>query len=178
MFVRQSETRMTKRGSRLNPVEAWIVLDLLKVLLDYEQETYRRIGVVTAYRAQAGHLRQLLKSHGLEKEKRVQVGTVHAFQGGEAEAIIWNLVDSRNLVLPDGSANPKRKGKPGRLFRDITGERLLNVAISRSKCAVYVVGDIDMFLMESPNPPMGGILRRIRDEGHTWETSALGRNHG
>ncbi len=178
MFVRQSETRMTKRGSRMNPVEAEVVLELLRVLLDYEEDKYRRIGVVTAYRAQAGHLRQLLKSHGLEKEKRVQVGTVHAFQGGEAEVIIWNLVDSRNLILPDGSVDPKRKGKPGRLFREITGERLLNVAISRAKCAVYVVGDFDMFLIESPNPPMGGILRRIRDEGHTWETSALGRYHG
>jgi hypothetical protein len=178
MFVRQSETRRTKRDSRMNPVEAGIVLDLLKVLLNYKEDTYRRIGVVTAYRAQAGHLRQLLKSHGLEKEKRVQVGTVHAFQGGEAEVIIWNLVDSRNLVRPNGSVDSKRRGKPGRLFWDITGERLLNVAISRSKCAVYVVGDIDMFLEESPNRAMRDILWRIRDEGHTWETSALRRNHG
>lgn len=181
MFVRQSETRLTKRGSRVNPIEAEIVMELLKLLLAHEEDAahaYRRVGVVTAYRAQAGHLRRLLKSHGLEKEKRVQVGTVHAFQGGEAEAIIWNLVDSSNLVLPDGSVDPNRRGKPGRLFRNTTGERLLNVAISRSKCAVYVVGDVEMFLTEIPNSHMGGILRRIRDEGHVWETSHLGANNG
>jgi superfamily I DNA and/or RNA helicase len=178
LFVQESETKMTKRGSRMNPMEAQVVMKLLKLLLlhdDGQPSAYGRIGIVTAYRAQAGHLRRLLKNEGLDTTNRVQVGTVHAFQGGEADAIIWNLVDARKLVMPDGKVDPKRKGKPGRLFIDRTGERLLNVAISRSKSAVYVVGDIELFLHHCPNPPMGGILRRIRDEGHVWEASILDR---
>lgn len=176
LHVRDGETRMTKRGSRMNPAEAQIVMRLLRVLLAHGEDgpvDYKRIGIVTAYRAQAGHIRQLLRHEKLDKTDRVQIGTVHAFQGGEAEAIIWSLVDSHRLVMPDGRPDPKRKGKPGKLFIDKTGERLLNVAISRAKAAVYVVGDIDLFLEHSPNPPMGGILRRIRDEGHSWERSIL-----
>jgi len=50
----------------------------------------------------------------------IKAGTIHTFQGTESDIMIWDLVDSpRNRV--------------GKLYMEETGERLVNVAISRAK---------------------------------------------
>lgn len=170
--MKDGRTRMTTRGSHYNDDEADVVLQLVRILLAGRNGSSlpKRIGIVTPYRAQAGKIRQHLKEQGFDHEKIIQIGTVHAFQGGEAEVIIWNLVDTRVLIKPDGE---ECKSKPGRLFNDITGERLTNVAVSRSQAALYVVGDIDLFLEHPPNNGISRILRAIREDGHVWTPNRI-----
>jgi superfamily I DNA and/or RNA helicase len=59
----------------------------------------------------------------------VEAGTVHQFQGSEADAVVFDLVDG-----------PGRH-KLGLLLRGDTGTRLLNVAISRARAKLVVVAD-------------------------------------
>jgi len=75
------------------------------------------------------------------------LGTVHAFQGSEADVIIWDLVDTRNHKI-------------GRLYQQDTGDRLTNVAISRAKGKLVIVGDPDAFFL-APGKESVGKLRNI-----------------
>lgn len=79
----------------------------------------QEVGVITPYRAQSEHLREKLQSDELE------VDTVDAFQGREKTAILLSLVRS----------NPE--GKLG-FLEDL---RRINVAITRAKRHLFVVGD-------------------------------------
>lgn len=92
--------------------------------------------IVTPFRIVQNKMRALLESSGLldgwvdnpRKWVRERVGTVHTVQGREAEAVIFVL----------GAPDPKQQGA-----RKWAGGRpnLLNVAVTRAKEVVYVVGN-------------------------------------
>jgi len=79
--------------------------------------------------------KRLLKEMKLptDQSDRIAAGTVHAFQGAEADIIIRDLVDSRDQPI-------------GRLYRGDTGNRLVNVAISRAQGKLILIGDPETFL--------------------------------
>ncbi|MFI5608575.1 AAA domain-containing protein [Amycolatopsis sp. NPDC051903] len=81
------------------------------------------IGVVTPYTGQ-----QRLLERQWADEARVKVGTVHTFQGGEKDVIVFSLVAGRGFPVP--SLNW--------LLRQRT---LWNVAITRARSHLIVVGD-------------------------------------
>lgn len=89
------------------------------------------IAIITPYRAQVALIKKTIKAHFTDKAftERIQVGTVHSFQGSEADLLIFDLVDAKNI-------------KVGRLFWQEEGERLTNVAISRATGKLIVVGHI------------------------------------
>jgi superfamily I DNA and/or RNA helicase len=101
-----------------------------------------QIGVISPYRGEVSLIKRKLKDLFLNERdnRRVRVGTVHAFQGSEADVIIWDLVDSRNL-------------KVGKLFHSSSGNRLANVAITRAQGKLVFVGDREVFL-SSPGSEM------------------------
>jgi superfamily I DNA and/or RNA helicase len=68
----------------------------------------------------------LIKNNGINEE-RVTVGTIHTFQGSERDIIIWDIVDTPQNDM-------------GLLYKGETGERLVNVAISRAKSRLVIVG--------------------------------------
>jgi very-short-patch-repair endonuclease len=63
--------------------------------------------------------------------KGIEVGTVHAFQGGEADAVIFDIVDG-----------PPRS-RPGLLLRDDAGMRLVNVAVTRARGKLVMLAHLD-----------------------------------
>ncbi|MCB8975827.1 MAG: AAA family ATPase [Ardenticatenaceae bacterium] len=77
------------------------------------------IAIITPYRAQYRMIKQLLRDQ--ELKQKVEVGTIHQFQGSEADAVIFDMVDG-----------PGRT-KLGQLLVGDTGLRLVNVAISRAR---------------------------------------------
>lgn len=77
------------------------------------------IGVITPYAAQARLLR------GLIADDRVEVDTVDGFQGREKEAIVISLVRS----------NPDQE------LGFLTDVRRMNVALTRARRKLLVVGD-------------------------------------
>ncbi|MEF8700954.1 MAG: AAA domain-containing protein [Candidatus Accumulibacter sp. UW20] len=83
------------------------------------------VALITPYRAQCQALRQALKKHDFSEVLAVEVDTVDAFQGRQADIVFFSFV---------------RNTGPATFYAD---DRRMNVAISRARDAVYLVGDVD-----------------------------------
>jgi hypothetical protein len=80
------------------------------------------IGVVTPFRAQAELIRRKLNGH------RVRVGTVHVFQGGECDIMLFSLVATHTMSIHSINWIDQQLN-------------LWNVAITRAKSHLMVIGD-------------------------------------
>ncbi|MBI3446601.1 MAG: ATP-binding domain-containing protein, partial [Magnetospirillum sp.] len=86
--------------------------------------------VISPFRTVAQGMRDAARRGNLpESWIKAKIGTVHTFQGKEAKMVI--------LVL---GGHPNR---PGALDWAASRPNLLNVALTRAKRAIYVVGDRD-----------------------------------
>jgi len=123
-------------ASRLNFLSATICVELVGQLLREGRPKHKegekpRSLVVCPYRPHARLLSLLLKDEGLAGE--VIAGTVHNFQGSEASVVILDLVcDEPHWKV--GMFIPKL---------DQTTMRLLNVALTRAKHRLIIVGNFD-----------------------------------
>lgn len=123
------------RSSRFNPISAFVSF---RLAIEARQAGFERVVILTPYRPQARLLASLVKDAHLSK---VEVGTIHRFQGSEAPAVIVDLVDGTGMSA-------------GRPFHDTDGERLLTVALSRAQGKLLVVGNRKM--------PLQGLSPRTR----------------
>ena len=83
------------------------------------------VALITPYRAQCKALRDTLSHHDFSEMLAVEVDTVDAFQGRQADIVFFSFV---------------RNTGPATFYAD---DRRMNVAISRARDAVYLVGDIE-----------------------------------
>lgn len=113
-------------NSWVNPSELRAVREHVDRLLSQLPED-ATIGVVTPFRAQ----QEELAAHWAD-EDRVQVGTVHTFQGGERDAMVFSLVAGEGMR--DGAIN-WINNQPN----------LWNVAITRARSHLVVVGSADLW---------------------------------
>ena len=114
-------------GSLFNRTEAAVVIELLN---DLKLPKGASIGVVTPYRAQREKIESAVKSHRLPAD----VNTVDGFQGQERDVIIFSAVRT----------NPQ--GKIG-FLKD---RRRMNVALTRARQLLVLVGDIDTLSRGDP----------------------------
>ena len=117
-------------GGAVNEEEAQAVVEELQRLL---QQNYRgSIGVVSPFRAQANRIRDLLERNGDTSQRLISndclIDTVHRFQGDERDVMIFSPVVSSGIT-----DNALR-------FLAANGN-LFNVAITRARSALLVVGD-------------------------------------
>jgi len=94
----------------------------IKLVKDYKNKS---IGIISPFRHQIDNIRQKLPA---ELNGKVTVDTVHKFQGDEMDIIIFSTVVTSNS-LPNKSKFINRN------------EYLLNVAITRAKSKLYIIGD-------------------------------------
>jgi ATP-dependent RNA/DNA helicase IGHMBP2 len=108
-----------------------------------EDNVTRRLSValITPYRAQCRALRERCLRHDFSGYITIEVDTVDAFQGREADIVFFSFV--RNT----GSA---------KFYAD---DRRINVAISRARDAVYLIGDIGY--IRSRNLPILSALSKL-----------------
>lgn len=114
-------------------VNLWQLLLSFQLIHEGYTAGIRSIGYVTPYRAQSILMEKLLQDI-YEHEKHVAniiSATVHRFQGSERDMMIFDTVDS----FP--------KERPGMLLIGRESERLINVAITRTKGKFIHVGNID-----------------------------------
>jgi superfamily I DNA and/or RNA helicase len=104
--------------SLTNVGEAKLLLARARALLN-SGLTPQELGIITPYRAQAELIRERMKND------EVEIDTVDAFQGREKTAVLVSLVRSNTA------------GKLG-FLEDL---RRINVAITRAKRHLFVVGD-------------------------------------
>jgi AAA domain/PLD-like domain len=120
--------------SRINAYHALCSIELARQALSTLPERpvkkgEFRIGLITPYRKQAQLLQQLVKDAGLTDV--VRAGTVHRFQGLEAEVIIFDTVESTGLL-------------PSTLTAGSWGSaamRLTNVAMTRAQYKLIIVAN-------------------------------------
>jgi len=137
--VRGEVPRRVKSSAR-NPQEAEAVVRLInhwyeQGLLTSDKVT---VGVVTPFNKQVEEIRPLLEEQAWWKEAKrhveidppVTVGTAHRFQGDERDMIIFSPVVAPGI----------RQGTHGWVART---EQLLNVAITRARASLQIMGDLD-----------------------------------
>ena len=127
--------------SYANPVEADAVCRLVNALVGRGELSDSSVGVITPYSAQANLLQQRRLGGG-----NVEVSSVDGFQGREKEAIIFSAVrcnDARSVGF-------------------LADQRRLNVAITRAKRGLVLVGDEQTL---SASPVWRDYLRFLRKKG-------------
>lgn len=120
-------------NSFINNCEVNVILQLLKKLNTTAQALQKQytVAVLTGYSEQLKRLNRIKNSHNNELGfLKIECNTVDAFQGREADITIYSITRSNN------------EGKTG-FLKD---ERRLNVAFSRSKLALAIVGDHEFFI--------------------------------
>ncbi|MEC9120000.1 MAG: AAA domain-containing protein [Candidatus Thermoplasmatota archaeon] len=110
-------------ASKENPAEAGWVAKILENLLQAGDLEEADIGIITPYAGQVRAIRDALP----ELNESVEVHTVDGYQGREKEVIIFSCVRSNS----DGTVG------------FLSDERRLNVALTRAKRGLIVIGDPD-----------------------------------
>ncbi|MFC4375479.1 AAA domain-containing protein [Nocardia halotolerans] len=143
--VRGRAEQPNSGSSWYNRAEAELVVDTVKSLRSPGQlPEDATIGVVTPFRPQAEMIERML-GRGFAD---VRVGTVHAFQGGERDIMIYSLVATPNM----------RKGSINWVDSQLN---LWNVAITRARSNLIVVGDRNLWSQRR----LGGVLLRHVGDG-------------
>jgi hypothetical protein len=108
------------------------------------------VGAVSPYASQARLIQSLLDDH-LGSRAAGIAATVHRFQGNEKAAMLLDLTDSTGVRLG-------RFLQATRLEED--GARLLNVAASRARQHILVIGNFEYLRARAPRE---GFVRRLVD---------------
>lgn len=111
-------------SSWVNENEISKVRDSVRYLLD-QLPPEATVGVVTPFTAQAETLRKRLRPYD---EERLRIGTVHTFQGGERDVMVFSLVVGEGM-------------HPGSVAWVGEQLNLWNVAVTRARSHLIVVGD-------------------------------------
>ena len=118
-------------GSRINQAEVRLVNKVFQDVLQKISGTTLSIGVVTPYSRQQDAIHEAIsKSTPAEllEKHNVKILTAHKFQGSEKDIMIFSLV-----LTSRGNGNSDR-------WYNIYPQ-ILNVALSRAKYLLYIVGD-------------------------------------
>jgi senataxin len=117
-----------KKGRRRNKNEADFVIQLCYKLIEHlkskeskdtgQSNVEKRIAIISPYRAQVDYLQEKLRPYG------VDVMTIDGSQGKERDFIIFSCVRSNDKI---GFLNDERR---------------LNVALTRAKQGLYIVGNL------------------------------------
>ena len=111
------------RFRNVNLAEVDCIVDLVKKLrIKYPQDS---IGIVTPFNHQ---YREIFNKLDNETRQYVKVDTVHKFQGDEKDIMIFSLV-----ISPSST--------PGKAWFINRNYNLLNVAITRAKARLFIVGN-------------------------------------
>jgi hypothetical protein len=139
--------RSKSRNTNLN--EADTIVSVVKKLLEAGY-SYQDIGIITPYAAQESLLKRRLSKEDLQN--KIQVGTIHKFQGVEFNVILFSSV----IFLPEHSS-----------FFINSAPNMLNVALSRAKQLFVVVGCLNK--LQKSSGFLEIMCRHILENGEVYE---------
>ncbi len=132
--------REATTNSRVNILSGIASIDLAVDALKHGAKT---VGIITPYRAQSRFLRAVLNGMNLDS-MAITAATVHTFQGNERDVIVFDFVDDNPLPLGVLLSTYERDGD------DVPeGERLLNVAMTRARKRLLLVGNFEYLSTKS-----------------------------
>lgn len=162
-------THPTGKFTRYNLLQAMLVRNLVVDMatsgyLPADPGTNTKVGVVAPYAAQTGLIDRLLDA-ALGRQGDDVVSTVHRFQGNERSVIVFDLTDAPGVRL-------------GRFLQATSiaedGGRLLNVALSRARDHVIVVGDFQFLLSKAPQGSfLSQLLLMMRTKGRALDAAKI-----
>ena len=127
----------------INRIEAQRAASLAKEI--YSPNAGVSIGIVTPFRKQADYINSLLDD---SLKGQIEVNTAHGFQGDEKDVMIYSL------VITDNSPASKVK------WIDTVVPNLVNVAVTRARQALYIIGNAKYIKSVSPDQnPLGRLIR-------------------
>lgn len=152
-------------GSRANAAHVDVLVQLLELL---GRRGLTDVGIVTPYRLQSRRILQNARDRlGRAAPAGLEVATIHRFQGREKAAVILDTVDAP----PGGSWFLDERRNPD-------FPRLLNVALSRSRDTLIVVGTSAGLGQTLPaDALLLRTVKAIRDRGQVIDGAHLAR-HG
>lgn len=149
--IRSSGEEMGRGHSLVNRAEADAAIALYDSLQTHAKSSLAgRVGFITMYKAQVALMRSLFRArYGAEAVDDATFNTVDGFQGQEKDIIVLSCVRSN------------ARGAIGFLG----DQRRLNVALTRARSNMFVLGDATM--LERSNPVWERLVREARERGHT-----------
>ncbi|MGM9926844.1 MAG: AAA domain-containing protein [Bacillus sp. (in: firmicutes)] len=140
--------------SRWNP---WHLFLSFQLIIEAYAGGSRSIGYVTPYRVQAEMMNYLLEDFYPQEKLsgHILASTVHKFQGSEKEVIIFDTVDT----WP--------QARPGMLLVGKESERLINVAVTRTKGKFICVNNREYTYR---NIGQKRIVRKLIEHQHQYNT--------
>lgn len=115
-------------GSWFNLTHALTAVEMAKQAL---KSGYTEIGIISAYRAQINLIQKILKDEIPNDLDKVAADTVHRFQGGAKEIIIFDVTTTQSNSMYDDAEEGG------------DDEKLINVAFSRAKDKCIILADVN-----------------------------------
>ena len=132
-------------GGRFNLYHALVCTTLARKIIERTPDS--RIGIVTPYTHQARLINKIAKDW--QMTERLRISTIHRFQGGEQQIVIFDTTEG---------IGPKTAPMLDDRRRDSDALRVLNVAVTRAKDKLYLVGNTKRLLGDLPHE---SLLSRI-----------------
>ncbi len=150
-------------GSRFNIYSAVLATTIAQRLMTQYAPSEVQVGIIAPYNAQVRLMGKLLKDMGLERA--VRVSTVHRFQGGERDAIIFDLVEGQGVRVSP-MLDDSKKHSDARL--------LLNVALTRAKSKIFLIANSGFLRDQLPKDAcLSSILDEFEAHGDRIDSGAL-----
>jgi len=148
----KGEARKHPSGSRINQAEAEKAAAVTDWILKCIAKTRLTVGVVTPYSRQREALLAALRAtipdlDKLQERHSIQVLTAHKYQGSEKDIMVFSPV-----VASKGDGNSDR-------WFEIYPQ-ILNVALSRARWSLFIVGDYD-YCKSMPSHYLGKVVAEL-----------------
>lgn len=114
-----------KKNTALNEIDA-----IIKII---KNQNYKDVGIITPFRNQASLIEENCKANGLEN---IDIGTIHTFQG-----------DEKDIIFISTAITPQSADKTYDWIK--LNRELINVATTRPKEKLFIVGDYQEILKRS-----------------------------
>lgn len=165
--------------SRLNCFSAAVDVDLAFKLLEnklnaldpetVEDAEKASVLIVAPYKPHVARINQLVeleyRNRGFPKNLGyIRAGTIHSFQGSEADIVIFDLVIDEphwkaNLFMTDRDTNENLR-------------KMFNVAVTRAKFKLYIVGNFSYCQKRAKNNALSELLDKLIRADHLVKTDA------
>lgn len=153
-----SEEEQSDQSGKVNEGEADLVVHIIQRLIEiyaYNKQSFdvsSRIGIIAPFKNQIALIKNKLEEAGIPGFDLITVDTVERFQGGQRDIIIYSFAVN-NLSQLDSVVN---------LNEDKTVDRKLNVALTRAKEQIFLIGNAGIL---SQNDVYYKLIEFIREKG-------------
>ncbi|KAA3618737.1 MAG: hypothetical protein DWQ05_07185 [Calditrichaeota bacterium] len=150
---------------RFNLISGLISIELASIILDDIRHNKITVGIITPYQKHARLLLRIAEDRNLFRNNNLRINTVHSFQGGEEEVIIFDSVEglgSKKWSILNDYDNLE------------SSKLLLNVALTRASSKLYLVANCNYFTKVFPPDTMFlKVLNHFRKKGKVVPSTEL-----